>query len=423
MTAEAGNPRFGLVTATALVVASMVGTGVFTTSGLLLADLGRPDRVLLVWLLGGLLATCGALSYGALARHMPESGGEYLFLSRTLHPAAGNIAGWVSLLVGFSAPLAAAAYGFGEYLKHWFPALAPQWPATALLAGVALIHGGDARTGAAVQNFTVALKVLLMLGLIACALPRLPELPPPPPPRGGAADLALGLVWASFSYSGWNAAVYVAGEVRDPSRNLPRALLLGTAAVTLLYLALNAALLQAAPAAQLAGKIEVARVAALSLGGPAWADAVSLLVALALGTTASAMMMAGPRVYLRMAQDGYLPAWLAQDSGTPRAAVALQWGLALLMLWTAAFSSLLTYIGFTLSLSSGAAVIGLMRLKLRDGQALPVAGWPWVPALFLLGVGWMALATILRQPLESLWGLATCGIGWVSWRCRRDSIR
>jgi APA family basic amino acid/polyamine antiporter len=262
-----------------------------------------------------------------------------------------------------------------------------------------------------------------MLGLIACALPRLPELPPPPPPRGGAADLALGLVWASFSYSGWNAAVYVAGEVRDPSRNLPRALLLGTAAVTLLYLALNAALLQAAPAAQLAGKIEVARVAALSLGGPAWADAVSLLVALALGTTASAMMMAGPRVYLRMAQDGYLPAWLAQDSGTPRAAVALQWGLALLMLWTAAFSSLLTYIGFTLSLSSGAAVIGLMRLKLRDGQALPVAGWPWVPALFLLGVGWMALATILRQPLESLWGLATCGIGWVSWRCRRDSIR
>jgi APA family basic amino acid/polyamine antiporter len=419
VTEVAGERRLGLFSATALVVASMVGTGVFTTSGLLLADLGRPGPVLLAWLLGGVLATCGALSYGALARRLPESGGEYLFLSRTLHPAAGNIAGWISLLVGFSAPLAAAAYGFGEYLKHWFPASAPQWPATWLLCGFALIHGWDARKGAWLQNFTVVLKIALMVAFIGFALPRLPQQPPVAAAPGGAGSFALALVWVSFSYSGWNAAVYVAGEVRDPRRNLPLALLLGTGLVTLLYLALNATLLAAAAPAELAGKIEVARLAALALGGPAWADAVSVLVALALATTVSAMMMAGPRVYAQMARDGCLPAWLAGGAGAPAAAVALQWGVSLLLLWTAAFDSLLTYIGFTLSLSSAATVIGLIRLKRREGGDFAVPGWPWVPGLFLLGVIWMALAMVLRQPVESLWGLASCGIGWVSWRWSR----
>lgn len=407
--------RLGLFSATALVVASMVGTGVFTTSGLLLADLGGPGPVLLTWLLGGVLASCGALSYAALARRLPESGGEYLFLSRTLHPAAGNIAGWISLLVGFSAPLAAAAYGFGEYLKHWVPEIGSRWLATGLLCGIALVHGIDAQRGAWLQNLAVVLKLALILAFIGFALPRLPGSGQVEGASDGDGSLALALVWVSFSYSGWNAAVYVAGEVRDPRRNLPLALLLGTGLVTVLYLAMNATLLAAAPAAELAGRIEIARAAAQALGGPDWADRVSVLVAFALATTVSAMMMAGPRVYAQMARDGYLPAGLAGGGKAPSVAVALQWGLSLLLLWTAAFDSLLTYIGFTLSLSSAATVIGLIRLKRREGEAFAVPGWPWVPGVYLLGVGWLALATILRQPVESLWGLASFGIGWVSW--------
>ena len=414
--------RLGQLTATALVIASMMGTGVFTTSGLLLADLGSPWPVMAAWLVGGALAACGALSYGALARRLPESGGEYLFLSHTLHPAAGNMAGWISLLVGFSAPLAAAAFGFGEYVKGWFPGSTPQELGSLLLIGFALVHGMHVSGGAWMQNITVLLKVLLMLVFMAFAWPRLPagHWPAAGAESGGLGTFAMALVWVSFSYSGWNAAVYIAGEVRNPERTLPRALLLGTGLVTLLYLALNAAFLSAAPVPELAGKVEVARAAAFALGGKDWADFISALVALALATSVSAMMMAGPRVYARMASDGFMPRRLAAGSGAPVSAIALQCAIALVLLWTAAFESLLTYIGFTLSLSTAATIVGLMCLKRREGENFEVPGWPWAPVLYLLGVLWMAVAAIVRQPTESVWGLATLAVGWLSWRLNRS---
>lgn len=415
---RAGKRPLGLATATGLVVASMIGTGVFTTSGFLLADLQSPGLVLLAWLVGGVLATCGALSYGALSRRFPESGGEYLFLSRTLHPAAGHSAGWVSLLVGFSAPLATSAFAFGEYVKDWFPGWSSQALGSLLLAAVALIHAKDAVRGAWVQNLAVGLKVLLMAAFIVLALPRLPF-----PPANGAAGsmaspgaLAVSLVWVFFSYSGWNAAVYIGGEVRDPERTLPRALLLGTALVTALYLALNAAFVFAAPLAELAGKVDIGRVAAMALGGPGWANALSGLVALALATSVSAMMMAGPRVYARMALDGVLPRFLVGGGSAPRAAIALQCVLALLLLWSSTFKGLLTYIGFTLGLSTAATVLGLILLKREEGDTLEVPGWPWVPGVFLLGTLAMTVFAVLRQPLESLYGFATLALGWFSWR-------
>lgn len=417
----AGKRPLGLPTATALVVASMIGTGVFTTSGFLLADLKSPWLVLLAWLVGGVVATCGALSYGALSRRFPESGGEYVFLSRTLHPAAGHSAGWVSLLVGFSAPLAAAAFGFGEYTKDWFPHWSPQALGTVLLLAFALIHAAHTVRGAWVQNFAVALKVLLMAVFVVLALPRLPSLPVSAAEVGGASPgaFAVSLVWVFFSYSGWNAAVYIGGEVREPERNLPRALLQGTALVTALYLALNTAFVFSAPLTALAGKPDIGRVAAMALGGAAWADALSALVALALATSVSAMMMAGPRVYARMACDGVLPRFLACEGDAPRAAIALQCALALLLLWSSTFKGLLTYIGFTLGLSTAATVLGLIRLKLEEGEALEVPGWPWVPGAFLLGMLAMTVFAVLRQPMESLYGFATLSLGWFSWRANR----
>jgi APA family basic amino acid/polyamine antiporter len=411
--------QLGLTTATALVVANMIGSGVFTTSGFLLGDLGSPGRVLAAWAVGGLIALLGALSYSALAREIPESGGEYLFLARTLHPAAGYLAGWVSLLVGFSAPLAAVAMAFGEYTKAWLPGWHPKVTGTVLLVLFAMVHAVHVQRGAWIQNATVIVKLILIGVFLGFGFSRLQ-----PPVELAAGDFSFGtfavsLVWVSFSYFGWNAAVYVGGEIRDPERTMPRAMLWGTLLVTALYLALNAVFVYSAPRALLAGKLDVGRIAAEALGGRAWADGITVIVALALITSVSAMVMAGPRVYARMAADGYLPRWLAPTDGPPRNAIALQLALALVLLWSAAFESLLTYIGFTLNLCTAATVVGLIRLRRKAGDRLRVTGWPWVPGLFLAFVAWMTVFTVARRPWESAVGLGTLAIGWLAWRWSR----
>ena len=338
-----------------------------------------------------------------------------------MHPAAGFLAGWVSLLVGFSAPLAAAAFAFGEYSKTWLTAWSPRVSGTLLLVAFCLLHAAHVRRGAWVQNAAVVLKVGLIALFVGLVFSRLPV------PTGTATHdfplsaFGVSLVWISFSYSGWNAAVYIGGEVRVPERNLPRALLLGTGLVTLLYLALNAAFVFAAPVEQLAGKLEIGRVAGEHLGGPVLANAVSALVALTLVSSVSSMVMVGPRVYARMAADGYLPRWLRSGEGPPRSAIYFQGGIAVILLWTMTFESLLTYIGFTLGLSTAATVIGLVRLRWREGASLRVPGWPWVPALFLLSVLGTTALSIAFRPGESLLGAATIGIGWLAWWQSREA--
>jgi len=413
----------GFVSATALVVANMIGTGVFTTSGFLLADLGSPWIVILVWFLGGCIALLGALCYGALARVIPESGGEYVFLSRTLHPALGYVAGLLSLLVGFSAPIAAAAYAFGQYLAPWTNAAAPQVAGTVLLLIFYALHALHVKRGAWVQNVAVIAKVVLIAAFIVFGAARLPSPPPPNvealPLAAIAGSVAVSLVWVMFSYSGWNAAVYVASEVRNPERILPRALWVGTLIVAALYVALNAVFVFASPPEQLAGKLEVGQIAAEALGGAGWARGVTAIVALALVSSVSSMMMAGPRVYAKMAEDGYLPRVLAPEPGQPpRLGLLLQFALALLLLWSTTFESLLTYIGFTLGLGTAATVVGLVRLRLRSSQlgpSLAVPGWPWVPGLFLLAISAITVLTIGQRPVESLYGFATLAAGWVLW--------
>lgn len=406
----------GFWSATALVVASMLGTGVFTTTGFLLADLKSPWLVLAAWLAGGLVALFGALSYGALARHMPESGGEYLFLARTLHPAVGCMAGWISLLVGFSAPLAAAANAFGEYTKEWFPGLPPVVAGTILLAAMSAIHGWSVRHGAVVQNLTVLFKILLIAAFIGLGVTRTSVLSPVPTASFSPSAFALSLVWISFSYAGWNAAIYLGGEVTNPERNLPRALLAGTLLVTAIYLIVNALFVLVVPAGVIAGRLEVGRLAADHLGGPAWAHGATALIALALITSVSSLIMTGPRVYARMADDGILPRWLAREDGPPRAAILFQFAIALLMLWTSSYQALLSFIGFTLGLSTAATVAGLIRLRLRLGAELPVPGWPWLPAAFVVAVLGMTSLSVSRAPWPSLAGIAVLGLGWGFWR-------
>jgi basic amino acid/polyamine antiporter, APA family len=416
-------PQLGLTSATALVVANMIGTGVFSTSGFLLADLGSPWYVLAAWAVGGVQAALGAVCYGALARRIPESGGEYCFLSRALHPAAGFVAGWISLLVGFSAPLAAAAYAFGTYARPWLGGLPPAVGGSFLILVFALVHAIEVRRGAQVQNGAVLLKVLLILAFVIVAFERLV----PPVPESAAAfsvpAFGVSLVWISFSYSGWNAAVYVSGEIRDPERTVPRSLLLGTAVVTILYVALNAVFVFAAPAKELAGRLEVGRIAARAVGGSVLEEAVAALIALVLVSSVSSLVMAGPRVYAKMAADGYLPAWLAMGDRPPRPAIALQAALALLLLWSASFDALLTTIGFTLGVSTAATVVALLVLRRREGNAVAIPGFPVVPVVFLIGVVGMTLFSMAQRPVESLVGFGTMLAGVAAWLVSRRAVR
>jgi len=415
--------RLGFVSASALVVASMIGAGVFTTSGFALADLGTPGRVLLAWVLGGVSAACGALCYGALARAIPESGGEYTYLARTLHPLAGFLAGWVSMLAGFTGPIAAAALGLQVYLDSTFELGGdPRWIASAAILAAGALHGLRLSPGVVTQNAVVGLKLLLIAAFVGIGAWKLRAGPALAATHAGPVEavpfdpgaLAVSLVWISFAYSGWNAATYVAGEVRDAERTLPRALLSGTALVTVAYLALNAVFVHAAPLAALAGKAEIGAIAAEALGGPGLRRFLTLIVALALFTSVSALVMSGPRVYARMAQDGFLPRFFAFEGEVPGRAILLQVAAAIAVVWLAELRELIGAIGFTLGLCAAAAVVGLVRLRLRDGaERVPIPAWPLAPLLFLAMTLFASVYLVLREPVAAGQGLGLVALGAV----------
>lgn len=402
---------FGLPTLTFLVVANMVGAGVFTTSGFALADLGTPWRVIAAWALGGLIALAGAVSYGRLARSMPESGGEYLFLSRAAHPLLGFIAGWVSLIAGFTGATAFAATAFESYVAP--PGVRPPWlPADAVAVAVivvgGLMHGTRARIGARAQNAVVVIKLLLLAGFFALALGTLhagnwqgaPLADAPRGPWAVASAFAVTLVWISLSYSGFNAAVYVAEEAVETRRNVPVALLRGTLVVFALYMALNAVFVLAPPAELVAGQADVAAVAARWLAGDTVAALVRAIIAFALFTSVSSMLMAAPRVYTKMADDGLLPAFLRFRGETPRAAVIAQVLISVAFVFASTLRDLLSYLGLTLSLSAAVTVACLFLPTVRRDRLLgraSVVPFAYVASTLLVAavMGWQNPAQVI----------------------------
>lgn len=356
------HPRHGLPTLVALVVAGMIGSGVFTTSGYALEALGSPGPVLVAWAVGGVVALCGAVAYGALVERRPQSGGEYLYLARAVHPFAGFLAGVVSFTAGFSGPIALAALTCEQYLPVPLPSWVPErMVATLVVLVCGAAHAGFGRFATRAGTVIVAVKMLVILVLVAVGEFVIAGRPPvaaaaTTAPSAGA--FAATVTWIMFSYIGFNQAVYVAAEAVEPVRTVPRALVVGTLVTTATYLLLNDVFLRSAPYDVLAGRADVASRAALALAGPAFDTALRSLVALATFTSVASMMMTGPRITTCMAEDGVFPRWCGGEHGV-RNSVLLHTALAVLLVHQATILGLLGYLGVTLSLVSALTVATL----------------------------------------------------------------
>jgi APA family basic amino acid/polyamine antiporter len=430
-----GQRPLGAVHATALVIANMVGTGVFTTTGIILPYVRSPLLVLAIWAVAGLLALCGAAVYAELGAMMPRQGGEFVYLSRAFHPAAGFVAGWIAMLVGFTAPTAAGAIAFGRYLHTVAPGVPASAAALTLVAALTAAHMIHVGFGARLQTVVTTFVVALILTFVAAAatsdhgsVSHLSLSVPAPAGDGvtSAGAIALGLITVGYAYCGWNSVSYVAGEIHDPARTLPRALVAGTGGVTLIYLVLNFVFLWAVPPAALSGQVEVAFVAATALFGPRGGALMSWLVALAVAGCVSAMVLAGSRITVAMAEDGALFRALGRRGrlGAPTAAVALQGTIAALAAATVELDAILVYVGFTLNLVAGASVVAAWALRRRQPDAARpyrALGWPLSGALFLALVFAMTVLAVRERPRESAAGLATLvagGLVYGLWRRR-----
>ncbi len=414
-----------LAPAIAVVVGNMVGTGVFTSLGYQLVDIQSGFVLIVLWALGGGCALCGAVCYGELAAAFPRSGGEYHLLSRVYHPALGFLAGWISVTVGFAAPIALGAMAFGTYFSGALSLGGEAWPrifSVAVVLGVAGIHLRPIRLGARFQSVFTALKVIFILVLIAACFLMGQGQDVSFLPREGdlgllfSAEFAIALVFVMYAYTGWNAATYIVDEVREPQRTVPQALLVGTAIVTLLYLLLNGAFLYSAPMESMAGEMDVAKVAATNALGETGGRVMAGLISFGLVSALSAMIWVGPRVSQRMGEDFRGLRLLARKSrsGIPANAVLLQTVVVVVLILTSSFEQVLVYIELLLVLFALVTVAGVFWLRARKpGLDRPVKAWgyPFTPAFFVAVNAWMVVYIIRDKPGESLWGLATLALG------------
>jgi len=427
-TTPGNDSRFGPYAALSVVVANMIGTGVFTSLGFQLLDIRSDFALLMLWVVGGVAAFCGALTYAELGAALPRSGGEYTFLGRVYHPAAGFISGWISATIGFAAPTALAAITFGTYLESVYPALDATWLAGGLVVALTAVHATTRKNSSLFQRALTTVKVLLIVlfcGAVWALAPEPQSLSLVP----SAADFeaitsgafAVSLIYVSYAYTGWNAATYLTGEISNPQRTLPWVLGLGTGTVLLLYVALNHAFLFAAPQDDLVGKLDVGYVAAAAVFGERGGDLMGVVLALLLISTVSAMVLAGPRVLQVIGED--YPAFRVlgrtNRDGVPWVAILTQGILSLLFIVTGSFESILVFAGFTLGLNSLATVASVFVLRWREPdleRPYRTWGYPITPLIYMALTVW-TLAFLLRdRPSEAGVGLGLILAGWVFYR-------
>jgi basic amino acid/polyamine antiporter, APA family len=421
------------LTATAIVVADMVGVGVFTSLGFQVQAIPSGFALLLLWVIGGAVALCGVFSYGELAAMFPRSSGEYNFLRQTYHPAVGFLAGWLSATVGFAAPVALAAMAFGEYAKAIVPGAPPLALGVGVVWIVSLVGLRGLRQSSAFQMTWTILKVTLILALLVAgfvlAKPQAISFAPSgaDPSLVISAPFAISLVFVMYSYSGWNAATYIAGEMRDPQRSLPRSLLVGTSIVIVLYVALNALFLYATPINELAGQIDVAVIAGRHIFGDLGGRIVGALICIGLVSSISAMMWIGPRVTTVMGEDMPFLRVFARRSrnGVPTTAILFQLVVATLMLFTQSFEAVLDFIQFSLLACSFLAVLGVIKLRItRPDLPRPYRAWgyPVTPLVFLSVTAFMMYYLVTQRPVQSLIGVLIMASGLAVYYLSRPRI-
>ncbi len=432
--------EIGLFSATVLVIANMIGTGIFTTSGFIMEELGNSQTMLVCWFVGGVFALCGALCYGELGAAFPRAGGEYVFLRESFGKGMGFLSGWISLIVGFSAPIAAASIAFATYFFRSFslppgPEIplsllgvsiatisAPSMVAIGAIIIFSLVHYHSLLVGSRVQNGLTIFKIGLIVVFVVAGLFL----------GQGSTDnfsqsldigavfqdkFAISLIFISFAYSGWNAAAYLGGEIKEPGRNIPLALFAGTFLVMCLYLLLNVVYIYALPAKEMSGVLEVGAKSAVSLFGDEISKYFCGAIALGLLSVLSAMIMTGPRVYYAMSKDRVFFGLFGKVNTvrrTPAYSIFLQAGIAIVMVVTASFDKLLLYIGFTLSLSAVFTVVGMVMIRMKKpalATRYRTFGYPVTPLLFILGNLWIIYFSIKSRPVTSLFGLGTIGLG------------
>jgi APA family basic amino acid/polyamine antiporter len=409
--------KFNSSTAIAVVIANMIGTGVFTSLGFQLLDIQSGFALLMLWIVGGVTALCGALTYAELGSALPRSGGEYNFLSECYHPVAGFISGWISSTIGFAAPVALAAITFGAYLSSVLSFFSTQWLAVSLIVILTLIHSTSHKNSAGLQFFFTLIK-LALIGIFCVSAFYWVDVPQPILFLPKESDLtvifsgsfAVALIYVNYAYNGWNAATYLSSELKRPQQSLPKILVTGTLLVTITYVALNFVFLYSAPVENMVGKVEIGYEVAKSIFGEVGAKVTGVIMSLLLVSTVSAMTMAGPRVLQVIGEDFRLfrPLSVVNRSGIPGRAIYFQSLVALLFVVTSSFESILVFAGFALALNNFFAVFGIFVLRAKQPKLeRPYKTWlyPLPPLIFLGLTGWTLIYLLLEKPQEALMSL------------------
>jgi APA family basic amino acid/polyamine antiporter len=423
--------KLGLFPATNIVIANMIGAGIFTTAGLLMAGLNDPLLMLVLWAVGGIIALCGAFSYGELGAAMPGAGGEYLFLSKLYNPIYGFLSGWVSFIVGFSAPIAASAMGFSEYFcravpilenpEIMNPVLMKKLISVSVILIFTFIHYRGIKTGARVQNILTILKValiviLLLAGLLSGKgdLSNFHDGGHIESGLGGWKTIGLSLMWIMFAYSGWNASTYLGAEIKNPSKILPRSLIYGTGLVIILYLGINFLYIYGINPEEMKGVISVGGLAMGNLFGKSADMIFSMIIAFALFSSLSAFIIIGPRVYYSMAKDGLFfksVAKIHKRFEVPSNSILLQCLIAVILAFSGTFEQVLTYMGFALGIFPVLTVIGVFKLRANNPGALHLPGYPVTQIIYIIAGIMILVLSFLERPVESSIAALTVIIG------------
>lgn len=421
----------GPFTATSLVVANMIGAGILTTTGLMANHLPNPFWILFCWIFGGLIAMAGALCYAELGTRMPDEGGEYVYLKKLFHPVFGFLTGWTSLIVGFSVPIASSGLGFSEYMfagldfllenSSYFQVIFKKLTAILIILFFTGIHYLGVKLGSRIQNILTAIKVVSVLGLASIGLLL---------GSGSWSNITIhvnepftgitigtAMMFVMFSFSGWNASTYIAGELKNPKKSLPISLALGTVVVLIIYLAINFFILHSVPYSELKGNIAVLEIASVKAFGQWMGNGLSLLVGVALLSSLSAFIMIGPRVYFAMAKDGLFLSFAAKihpKHKVPGRSILVQATIAVLMVTIGSYEQLIIYIGFALNIFPWLAILGLFfarKNKIGEVSAVKTWGYPFVPIFFLISSLGLMIVNFINRPVESSAAIITIVLG------------